>query len=199
MNEPFSSPDPSHRDTAVALLTSIEEGDTGAFDRLVPVLYDELRRMARRQRAREMGSATLHTTELVHEAYLRLADDARVTERGKAYFMGAAARAMRRVLIDAARRRGADKRGGQAVRVTLAEDVGAVDAYASELLDLEGALSDLEAERPRLARVVECRFFGGMTVEETAAALSISPRTVKADWALARAWLFDALDADGDA
>lgn len=163
-------------------------------DDLVPLLYDELHRMAQRQRAREGRQPTLHTTELVHEAYLRLADDPRVQQRGRAYFMGAAAQAMRRVLIDAARRRAADKRGGDQVRVTLGDDVASVDAYASELLDLDRALTGLEAESPRLARTVEYRFFGGLTVEETAAALEVSPRTVKADWALARAWLVDAMD-----
>jgi RNA polymerase sigma factor (TIGR02999 family) len=163
-------------------------------DDLVPLLYDELHRMAHGQRAREGRQPTLHTTELVHEAYLRLADDPRVRERGRAYFMGAAAQAMRRVLIDAARRRRAAKRGGDPVRVTLGEDDATVDAYASELLDLDRALAGLEAESPRLARTVECRFFGGMTVDETATALEVSPRTVKADWALARAWLVDALE-----
>lgn len=198
MHEPSPSPDQSSREAAVALLTSIEGGDAEAFDRLWPVLYDDLRRMARRQRAREAGNPTIHTTDLVHEAYLRLAGDPRVTERGRAYFMGAAARAMRRVLIDGARRRGTDKRGGGLVRVTLGDDMAAVDAYASELVDLDRALVNLETESPRLARVVECRFFGGMSVEETAEALDISPRTVKADWALARAWLFNALGRDAE-
>jgi len=198
MPDASPSPDRSDREAAVALLTSIESGDAGAFDRLWPVLYDELRRMARRQRAGETGNPTIHTTDLVHEAYLRLADDPRVTERGRAYFMGAAARAMRRVLIDSARRRGADKRGGGLAHVTLGDDVAAVDAYASELVDLDRALADLETESPRLARVVECRFFGGMSVEETAESLDISPRTVKSDWALARAWLFNALGPDAE-
>lgn len=181
----------------MALLTRAEAGDGDALEQLVPLLYDELRHMARRHRAREGRQPTLHTTELVHEAYLRLADDSGVTARGRAYFMGAAAQAMRRVLIDAARRRGADKRGGDAVRVTLADDDASVHAYADELLDLDRALSALEAESPRLGRVVECRYFGGMTVEETAEALDVSPRTVKSDWALARAWLFDALGGGG--
>lgn len=193
MTDAFHPTGTSAREATVTLLESLEEGDSAAFDRLVPLLYDDLRRMARRQRAHEGRQPTFQTTELVHEAYLRLADDPRVTERGRAYFMGAAARAMRRVLIDAARRRGADKRGGGAVRVTLSGDVASVDAYADELLDLDRALEALEEESPRLARTVECRFFGGMTVAETAEALEVSPRTVKGDWALARAWLFDAL------
>jgi RNA polymerase sigma factor (TIGR02999 family) len=193
MDDLSKNPEPSRLEAAAALLSSAEAGDPTALERLVPLLYDELRHMARRQRAREGRQPTLHTTELVHEAYLRLADDPRVTARGRAYFMGAAAQAMRRVLIDAARRRGADKRGGDPVRVTLGDDAASVAAYASELVDLDRALSALEGESPRLARTVECRYFGGMTVEQTAEALEVSPRTVKSDWALARAWLFDAL------
>jgi len=172
---------------------------TGASgDPSVELLYDELRELAHRYRSREGGGATLHTTELVHEAYLRLADDERVGARGKAYFFGAAAQAMRRVLVDAARRRGAAKRGGDVAQVTLGEEQVAVDGYASDLLDLDRALAALEVEHPRLARVVELRFFGGLSVEETAAAMGVSPRTVKGDWALARAWLHDTLHGEGE-
>lgn len=190
--------DRRHPSAPADLPASLEDDDPSGFDDLVPVLYDELRRMARRQRAGESGDPTLHTTELVHEAYLRLAGADGLVGRGRAYVMGAAARAMRRVLIDAARRRSADKRGGpDRVRVTLGEDTASVDAYASELLDLDRALEGLGEESPRLARVVECRYFGGMTVEETADALDVSPRTVKGDWALARAWLYDELRGGG--
>ncbi len=163
----------------------------------VELLYQELRELAHRYRAREGDGGTLHTTELVHEAYLRLADDERVASRGKAYFFGAAAQAMRRVLVDAARRRGAAKRGGEFAQVTLGEEHVAVDSYAADLLDLDRALLALEGESPRLARVVELRFFGGLSVEETAEALGVSPRTVKGDWALARAWLHDTLAGGG--
>jgi RNA polymerase sigma-70 factor, ECF subfamily len=162
----------------------------------VALLYDELRELAHRQLAREGGSPTLQTTELVHEAYLRLADDDRVSARGRAYFFAAAAQAMRRVLVDAARRSGAARRGGDLARVTLGEEHAAVDAYASDLLDLDRALDELESDSPRLARVVELRFFGGLSVEETAEAIGVSPRTVKGDWALARAWLHEALARD---
>lgn len=174
------------------MTTDSHLGD-GVPDPSVAHLYDELRRLARRQRSREGAQATLHTTELVHEAYLRMADDPAVSARGRAYFFAAAAQAMRRVLVDAARRRNAVKRGGDMVRVTLGEDSLAVDAYAEELLDLDRALSALHEEHPRLARVVELRFFGGLSVEETAEALDVSPRTVKGDWALARAWLHETL------
>jgi RNA polymerase sigma factor (TIGR02999 family) len=175
------------------LLQSIESVDAAPLERLMPLIYDELSRMARRQLAREHGNATLQTTELVHEAYLRLVDDTQVTRKGRAYFFGAAARAMRQVLVDAARRRGAAKRGGREAPVTLKDHHVAVDAYAAELVDLDAALTELEKRSPRQVRVVECRFFGGLSVEETAAALDVSARTVKSDWALARAWLFDIL------
>ncbi len=149
--------------------------------------------MARRQLSRQNERYTLQTTELVHEAYLRLVGDARVTSRGRAYFYAAASIAMRHVLVDAARRRNTAKRGSGVVALSLDEHVGAVDAYAHQLLDLDVAIQKLERKNPRSARVVECRFFGGMSVEDTAEALGISPRTVKSDWALARAWLYDAL------
>lgn len=178
---------------STTLLQTVDSPDAASIERLVPVIYDELRRMARRQLAREQRNPTIQTTELVHEAYIKLVDDARVTRQGRAYFFGAAARAMRQVLIDAARRRGAAKRGGGEAPLTLEEQHVAVDAYAAELIDLDEALSELEKRSPRQVRVVECRFFGGLTVAETAAALDLSPRTIKSDWALARAWLFDAL------
>ena len=149
--------------------------------------------MARRQLSRQYDRYTLQTTELVHEAYLRLAGDARVTQRGRAYFYAAAARAMRQVLVDAARRRNSAKRGSGAEALSLDEHVGTVDAYADQLLDLDDALRELERRNARSARVVVCRFFGGMSVEDTAQALGVSPRSVKSDWALARAWLYDTL------
>ena len=152
--------------------------------------------MARRQLSRQHERYTLQTTELVHEAYLRLAGDARVTGRGRSYFYAAAARAMRQVLVDAARRRKAAKRGGQVRLVSLDDRLASADAYGLELLELDEALQRLESRNPRHARVVECRFFGGMSVEDTAEALELSPRTVKSDWALARAWLYDELRGD---
>lgn len=162
------------------------------MERLIPLVYDELRAMAHRHVAREQGPRTLHTTALVHEAYLKLVDTTRVTERGRAYFFAAAARAMRQVLVDYARRRKAVKRGGEVPLHLDGVQVG-VDAFTAELLDLDRALERLAALNPRHVRVVECRFFGGLSVEETAAALGTSARTVKHDWALARAWLYEAL------
>lgn len=167
------------------------------LDDLIPLIHNELKALARRQLRRESGRFTLETTDLVHEAYLRLSRDPRITTRGKEYFHAATARAMRQVLVDAARKRMAFKRGAGSVPLQLDDNIGRTDAYGSELLDLELALVELERDHPRLARTVECRFFGGMTVEDTATALGVSPRTVKSDWAMARAILYEAL-APGD-
>lgn len=174
----------------------LQEFSSEALDQLIALLHDELRALAHRHLRREGGRFTLQTTDLVHEAYLRLARDPRVAERGRAYFHAAAARAMRQVLIDAARRRKALKRGAGIAALSLDENSGRVEAYGEELLALEQAMEALERRNPRLARTVECRYFGGMTVEETAEALGVSPRTVKSDWALARAILHDALRGD---
>lgn len=182
-----------HSEITALLQDSSFEGESTPLKRLVPLIYDELRVIARRALRAERADHTLQTTALVHEAYMRLVDDERVTRRGKAYFFAAAASAMRRVLVEHARRRGAVKRGGGAEPVTLGDDHVAVDAFAAELLDLDRALAELAELSPRQARVVECRYFGGLSVEETADALGISPRTVKHDWSLARAWLYHAI------
>jgi RNA polymerase sigma-70 factor, ECF subfamily len=183
---------------ATVLLVAADGADGGALDQLVPLLYDELREMAHRHLAREWRDHTLQTTALVHEAYLKMVDDTKVTRRGRAYFFAAAARAMRQVIIDYARKRNADKRGGGARSLSLGEEQIAVDEFAAELLDLDRALEQLAALNPRHAQVVECRFFAEMSVEETAAALNVSSRTVKYDWALARAWLYNALGGGHD-
>ena len=190
--------EPSARDRTMALLEPEEVGDPPRLDALLPLVYDELRGLAHRQLAGEQAGHTLDTTALVHEAYVRLVDDTRVTRKGRAYFFGAAARAMRQVLADHARRHTAKKRGGAARPVSLDAANLAVDELADELLDLDRALEELAGRNPRHARVVECRYFGGLSVEETAEALDVSPRTVKYDWALARAWLHDALRGDAD-
>jgi RNA polymerase sigma factor (TIGR02999 family) len=187
---------PTAQARTTLLLRSAESGGAETLDRLVPLLYQEFKRVARRQLAREGSRQTLQTTDVVHEAYLRLVDQTQVTRRGRAYFFAAAARAMREVLIDRARRRRAAKRGGGQSVLDLDEGSGraiAVDTFADGLVDLDAALERLSTLNPRQARVVECRYFGGMSVEETAEALGISSRTVKYDWALARAWLYNAL------
>lgn len=160
---------------------------------LIPLVFNELRQLAHRQLAREQQHHTLQTTDLVHEAYLRLANRPGVVEHGPAYFYAAAARAMRNVLVDAARKRRAMKRGAGMAMESLDDNQAAIDTFGSQLLDLDEALEQLAQQSPRHARTVECRFFGGMSVEDTATVLGISPRTVKSDWALARAWLSDAL------
>lgn len=159
------------------------------IDELVPLVYDKLRQMAHRQLAKEHGPRTLNTTGLVHEAYLKLVDESTVPLVNRRYFFGAAARAMRQVLIDAARRRQRKKRGGGVQDLPLDESKVDVDDFSEELLALDESLDRLAGEHPRPAQVVECRFFGGMTVESTADLLEVSPRTVKRDWVLARAWL----------
>lgn len=158
------------------------------MSQLVVLVYDELKQMASRQLSREGGPRTLDTTGLVHEAYLKLVDES-VPPPNRRYFFGAAARAMRQVLVDAARRRNRLKRGGGVRPLSLDEARVAVDAYAAELVHLDEALKRLARQHPRPARVVECRYFGGLSVEDTAELLGISSRTVKRDWTFARAWL----------
>ena len=160
---------------------------------LLPVVYDELRRMARGRLRLERGDLTLSTTELVHEAWLRLGDNEDVAARGRNYFFAAASQAMRRIVVDHARRRRHLKRGGGRVAVTLDETVAAPAGGEVDLLELEDALQELARVAARPAQVVECRFFGGLSADETAQALGITPRTVHRDWAFARAWLYDHL------
>jgi RNA polymerase sigma factor (TIGR02999 family) len=160
------------------------------LDRLLPVVYGELRRMARGKLRDERDGHTLNTTALVHEAYLKLVDQTWASAESRAYFFGAAARAMRQVLVDHARRRVRQKRGGDPRPITLEEQHLISDEFAENLLDVDEALQSLANIEPRAARVIECRFFGGLSVEETAEVLGISVRTVKRDWILAKAWLY---------
>lgn len=185
--------DASSRALTTELLVHGDPDDPATLDRLLPHVYAELRRMAHRELAGEKAGHTLQTTALVHEAYLKLVDDTRVTSRGRSYFFAAASRAMRQVLVDHARRHGAAKRGGGAVPETLEDHHLKVSAFAAHLIDLDRALDTLAERSARQARVVECRYFGGLTVQETAEALDVSPRTVKYDWSMARAWLYDRL------
>ncbi len=159
---------------------------TDEIDRLVPLIYTELREIAHRQLAMRGGGGTLQTTGLVHEAYLKLADQSRAAGADRAHFLALAAVAMRHVLVDRARARVALKRGGVQQRVTLDEQQVAVDDQPDALLQLHEAMNRLAELQPRLARVVECRFFGGLTEEEIAEALGITVRTVQRDWAKAR-------------
>jgi RNA polymerase sigma factor (TIGR02999 family) len=170
------------------LLQAWSEGDAGARDRLIPVVYEELRRRAAAHLRRERREHTLKPTDLVHETYLRLCQQSSGWQNREQFF-GVASRLMRRILVDHARARGAAKRG-RALRVTLVE--GLLDATPSEpdLLDLDSALAELEALDPRQGSLVELRFFGGLTLEEAASALGISRATANREWAMAKAWLF---------
>jgi len=188
--------DDQRSESVTAVLRAAEAEGVDPVERLFPLIYDDLRAMAHRQLRREMPGNTLSTTALVHEAYLKMVDRTQVLSRGRAYFFAAAARAMRQILIDSARSRQRLKRGGGAEPVRGDDVTLAVDSFAVELLALDDALGRFSALNPRAARVIEYRFFGGMSVEETAASLGVSPRTVKGDWALARAWLYRALRHD---
>jgi RNA polymerase sigma factor (TIGR02999 family) len=171
------------------LLHAWRGGDAAAEERLLALLYRELRAMASRRLRRERPGATLETTALVHETYLRLVDQRRVEWRDRGHFLALAATSMRRVLIDRARARSAGKRGGGAPPLTLGDagDLG-IDP-ALEILEVDEALRRLAAAYPRPARVVELRFFGGLELEEIGAVLEVTERTVQRDWAFARAWL----------
>lgn len=172
------------------LLLAARGGDARALDRIVPLLYDDLRLLARRQLRWGAGERTLCATELVHEAYAKLAGGSAATAADRAHFLAIAARAMRQVLVDHARQRGTAKRGGGWKRATLSGVHWTADMAPDDLLALDDALGTLE---PRQRQVVECRFFGGMEDEEIAVALGVTDRTVRRDWVKARAWLYRAL------
>lgn len=178
------------RDDVTALLSELSAGRRDALDRLIPVVYEELREIAHRRLRDERPGHTLSTTGLVHETYLKLADVERANWRDRVHFFGVAASAMRRILIDHARARTREKRGGpQVIHVTLDADVPLRADRDDELIALDDALVRLGAENDRYVRVVECRFFVGLTLEETADVLGVSLATVKRDWAFCRAWL----------
>ena len=179
--------------SATDLLLRAGAGEPGAVESMFPIVYDELRRIARRHLARESTGRTLATTELVHEAYLRLIDQTRIEWNGHAHFLGVAAIAMRRILVDRARGRGRIKRGGANIRVPLESIDLSADERADLVVALDEALDRLRQLDERQARVVECRFFGGMSEEETAAAIGIGLRTAKRDWAKAKSWLYTEL------
>jgi RNA polymerase sigma factor (TIGR02999 family) len=172
------------------MVDNARQGDEQALAALLPLVYDELRRLAARYMRRERPGQTLQATALVHDAYLRLLKDSHLSWQNRAHFFGIAARSMRQILIERARSRGAAKRGGSQIRVTF--DPGLIAAAQAPELDLEAldeALTRLAALDPELARVVEVRFFGGLSIEETAEALNVSPATVKRRWTVAKAWL----------
>ena len=171
------------------LLRAHASGDATALDQLFPLVYDELRRVARGRLRHERADHTLAATELVHEAFFRLVRLDRIDWRGRAHFLAIASHGMRNVLLDHAERRGAGKRGGGVRAVTIERIPLADEAQRDEVIELCEALARLEEREPRQARVVECRYFAGLSLDETAAALGISPATVSRDWTIARAWL----------
>lgn len=196
--EPALEPTRGLNDSATSiteLLNDLRAGRREAFDRILPLVYHELRRAARRELA-VRPSDTLFTTALVHELYLKFSRTPRADWRNRAHFLRAAAVAMRHILVDRARRRAAEKRGGPHRTVTLEDGLVASDSQAESLLELHEALDQLALLDERLARVVECRFFGGMTEQETAEALRVTERTVRRDWVKARGLLYQALAGD---
>jgi RNA polymerase sigma factor (TIGR02999 family) len=179
--------------TGIDLLGDLRSGQRGSLERLVPLVYDELRAIAHRQLGARGRGGTLSTTEVVHEAYLKLVDQSQAGWRDRAHFLALASVAMRHVLVDRAKARATLKRGGGRRQVTFDEGRIGVDDAPEALLQLDEALERLATAEPRLARVVECRFFGGLTEEEIAEVLEVTVRTVQRDWAKARMLLRRAL------
>jgi RNA polymerase sigma factor (TIGR02999 family) len=179
------------------ILSAIEQGDSKAAQELLPLVYEELRKLAAQRLAREKPGQTLQPTALVHEAYLRLVGASQPDGwDGRGHFFAAAAEAMRRILVEAARRRKAEKRGGGRGRADLDEALLPVGRSPDELLELDDLLEQLNAANPRAADVVKLRFFAGLTSDQAAAALGVSPRAADSLWAYARAWLFERMHPD---
>jgi RNA polymerase sigma-70 factor (ECF subfamily) len=172
------------------LLSALTNGEEGAASKLIPVVYDELRRLAGSYMRRERVDHTLQATALVNEAYLKLIEQRAVNWQSRAHFFGVAAQLMRRILIDYARGHTREKRGGEQKKVSLDEVFLFSEQQADELLAVDDSLNLLAKMDPRQARVVELRFFAGLSVEEAAEALGVSPKTVKRDWSVAKAWLY---------
>lgn len=172
------------------LIRAASAGDQVARNALYDSIYRELRSMARAQRRRWRGNHTMDTTALINEAYVKLADGKPVKFNDRAHFFATASRAMRQILINYSERAAAAKRGGDAIRVTLSEDLSAFDDAIGDLLDINALLEKVESANERHARLFECRVFGGMTIDETALVLGISPATVKRDWSLVSAWIY---------
>ena len=179
--------------TVTGLLLAWRAGEVDASGQLFPLVYEELRRIAHRQIGRERPGHTLDTTALVHEVYLKLVDQTRVQWADRSHFFAVATQAMRRILVDYARQYCSDKRGGGAIRVSLDDANPAAEDRAELLLAVDDALAELGKLDERLSRVVECRFFGGLTEEETAEVLGVTARTVRRDWLKAKGWLHQVL------
>ena len=180
-------------DNVTKLLLDLSDGDHSAVDLLLPVIYDELRRLAANYLRRERPDHTLQPTALVHEAYLHLVDQTRVNWQNRAHFFGVAAQIMRRLLIDHARKHNAEKRGQDYEKLSLDENIDRSVERSGELIALDDALNTLANFDEQKARLVELRYFGGLSIEETADVLGVTPTTVKRHWRLAKAWLYGEL------
>jgi RNA polymerase sigma factor (TIGR02999 family) len=194
-SETSDSSDP--RSAITICLRQWREGDAIAKERLFELVYEQLRHMAHQALRKEREDHTLATTDLVHEAYMRLVDQSNVEWQDSSHFFAVASRAMRRILVDYARKRGAAKRGSAPRRVPLMEETLSLDEQAGTLLALDEALTRLHSVDERLAQVVEYRFFGGLTEEQTAQILSVTARTIRRDWVKARGWLYRELSTAG--
>jgi RNA polymerase sigma factor (TIGR02999 family) len=183
--------------SVTALLLAWNGGDPVALDALIPIVYKELHRIARRHVAREQSRHPLQTTALVHEAYLRLIDASQIQWQNRAHFFAVSANIMRRILVDYARSQSVEKRGGQLVHISLDSTLEVSSEELPDLISLDDALKSLAVVDPRKSRVVELRFFAGLTAEETACVLDVSVRTVLADWSFAKAWLKRELSPHG--
>ncbi|MDX2115478.1 MAG: sigma-70 family RNA polymerase sigma factor [Planctomycetota bacterium] len=186
----------THKHQVTQLLDAISDGDSKASAELLPLIYDELRKLAQNYMAKEAHALTLQPTALVHEAYLRLVGQPDAKWSGRGHFFGAAAQAMRRILVDSARSRGRIKRGGDRARVELNDQLAATEDTGTDLIALDEALTALEKYDRRKFQVVMLQYFAGLSVDETAAALGLSATTVRNDWTFARAWLARKLGAE---
>ena len=184
---------PSTRQEVTRLLGDWSGGDDGALQKLFPLVQPELHRLAHHYMSRERAGHTLQTTAILNEAYLRLVENTQPPWQNRTHFVAVAAQLMRRIMVDHARERHSLKRGGGALRVTLDEAAWVTESRSEELLALDEALEKLAAQDPRKSQIVELRYFGGLTVEEAAEFLKLSPRTVEREWTMAKAWLYRAL------
>lgn len=187
------SADSNSRARVTDLLIGYAKGDRSALDEMLPLVYNELKRLAAHYLRQERPDHTLQTTALVHEAYLRLVNQQNVDWKNRAQFLGVAAEMMRRILVNHARDRAADKRGGGAERVSLSFAIESGRQIDIDLISLDDALTELSKMDPRKSQVIEMKFFGGMTTEETAEILKVSTATIERDWTVARAWLYRAV------
>jgi RNA polymerase sigma-70 factor (ECF subfamily) len=185
---------PQSSEEITGLLQDWRNGNRDALDKLIPIVYDDLRRIARRYIRQQPAGQTLQTTAVVHEAYMRLAGKDDVAWQNRAHFYGVCAQVMRSLLVDRARARGAAKRGGGLYRAPMVDPLDPSDNTGIDIITLDAALEGLACLDPRKAKIVELRYFGGLTVEETASFLDLSPITIKREWLKAKAWLYNELN-----